>query len=243
MSDAHGHGPHDDEHGHAAHAPTVTSSQPAEPAAPVLRPGERDAALRRARALNRLTLSWNLVEGVVAVAAGLAAGSVSLVGFGIDSGIEVSAAVILAWRLHQERKLGCMLDYDRTATRLIALAFGALAAYVWVQATADLFGGSRPDASIPGLVIALISFIVMPRIARAKRALAPALGSQAVAADAEQTGLCGILSGVLLAGVGLNALFGWWWADPVAALAIGALAATAGVRAWRADSLAHTCCD
>ncbi len=207
-----------------------------------LRPGERAVALTRARRLNRLTLAWNVVEGVVAIAAGLAAGSVSLIGFGMDSGIEVSAAVILAWRLGQERKRGCMAECDRRATRLIATAFVALAAYVWAHAAIDLTTGARPEASWPGLVVALVSFLVMPRVARAKRALAPTLGSQAVAADAEQTGLCGLLSGVLVLGVGLNALFGWWWADPVAALVIGALALAAGHRAWSADSLADTCC-
>ena len=225
----HGHG-----HGHAQAA--------APPAAPGPRPGEREAALRRARLLNRVTISWNVVEGVVAVTAGLAAGSVSLVGFGIDSGIEVSAALILAWRLHQERRDGCMADYDRRATRLIALAFVALAAYVWASAVDDLVTGARPDASVPGLVLALASVILMPQLARAKRALAPTLGSRAVAADAEQTGLCGLLSGVVLAGVGLNAVFGWWWADPVAGLAIGLLAAATGLRVWRADSLEDTCC-
>jgi divalent metal cation (Fe/Co/Zn/Cd) transporter len=211
------------------------------PAATVSR-GERSAALGRARRLNRLTLGWNVVEGVVAVSAGVAAGSVSLIGFGIDSGIEVSAAVILAWRLHQERRGECMSGYDRRATRLIALAFAGVAAYVWTQAIADLTQGTRPDPSVPGLVVALLSLAVMPWLARAKRSLAPALGSRAVVADAEQTGLCGLLSGVLLAGVGLNAAFGWWWADPVAGLVIGVLAAAAGWRAWRADSLADTCC-
>jgi divalent metal cation (Fe/Co/Zn/Cd) transporter len=207
-----------------------------------LAPGARAAAVVRARRLNRLTLSWNIAEGLVAIGFGLAAGSVSLIGFGMDSGIEVSAAVILAWRLRQERKRGCMAAYDRRATRLIGLAFVALAAYVWVQAAIDLTTGSRPEASWPGLVVALISFLVMPRLARAKRALAPTLGSQAVVADAEQTGLCGLLSGVLVFGVGLNALFGWWWADPLAALGIGVLALAAGWRAWSADSLADTCC-
>jgi divalent metal cation (Fe/Co/Zn/Cd) transporter len=179
---------------------------------------------------------------VVALVAGIAAGSVSLVGFGIDSGIEVSAALILAWRLHQERRGGCMVGYDRTATRLIAAAFVALAAYVWVGAIGDLAGRARPDASIPGLVLAVASVILMPRLARAKRALAPALGSQAVSADAQQTSLCAVLSGVLIVGVGLNTVFGWWWADPVAALVIGALALEAGRRVWRAESLADTCC-
>jgi divalent metal cation (Fe/Co/Zn/Cd) transporter len=207
-----------------------------------LAPGERDAAVARARRLNRVSLAWNVAEGVVAVIAGLAAGSVSLVGFGIDSGIEVSAAIILAWRLHQERRSGCMVAYDRRATRLIALAFVALAAYVWVEAVGDLVGGTRPDASFPGLLLAVASVILMPRLARAKRALAPALGSQAVSADAQQTSLCALLSGVLIVGVGLNTVFGWWWADPVAALLIGALALEAGRRVWRAESLTDTCC-
>jgi divalent metal cation (Fe/Co/Zn/Cd) transporter len=179
---------------------------------------------------------------VVALVAGIAAGSVSLVGFGIDSGIEVSAALILAWRLHQERRSGCMVGYDRTATRLIAAAFAALAAYVWIQAAADLAGRARPEASLPGLLLAVASVILMPRLARAKRALAPALGSQAVSADAQQTSLCALLSAVLIVGVGLNTVFGWWWADPVAALVIGALALEAGRRVWRAESLADTCC-
>ncbi len=203
---------------------------------------ERSAAVRRARSLNRLSLAWNVVEGVVAIAAGVAAGSVSLIGFGMDSGIEVSAAVVLAWRLHQERRDGCMAEYDRRATRLIAVAFAALAVYVWIHAAADLLTSTRPDASVPGLVMAILSLLVMPWLARAKRALAPTLGSQAVVADADQTNLCAMLSAVLLAGVGLNAVFGWWWADPVAALVIGALAAGAARRAWSAESLADTCC-
>jgi divalent metal cation (Fe/Co/Zn/Cd) transporter len=207
-----------------------------------LAPGERAAAVARARRLNTFSLTWNLGEMVVALVAGIAAGSVSLVGFGMDSGIEVSAALILAWRLHQERRGGCMVGYDRTATRLIAAAFVALAAYVWVGAIGDLAGRARPDASIPGLVLAVASVILMPRLARAKRALAPALGSQAVSADAQQTSLCAVLSGVLIVGVGLNTVFGWWWADPVAALVIGALALEAGRRVWRAESLADTCC-
>jgi len=207
-----------------------------------LAPGERSAALGRARLLNRVTLIWNVIEGIVAVSAGVAAGSVSLIGFGMDSGIEASASVVLAWRLGQERRAGCMAEYDRRAVRLIAVAFAALAGYVWLQGGHDLVTGARPDASVPGLAMALLSFLVMPRLARAKRALAPTLGSQAVAADADQTNLCALLSGVLLAGVGLNALFGWWWADPVAALVIGALAAAAARRAWSAESLADTCC-
>jgi len=207
-----------------------------------LAPGEREAAVAKARRLNQFSLTWNVAEGVVAILAGIAAGSVSLVGFGIDSGIEVSAAVILAWRLHQERRSGCMASYDRTATRLIAVAFVLLAAYVWIDAIGDLTGRARPEASVPGLVLAVLSVILMPWLARAKKALAPALGSQAVSADAQQTSLCALLSAVLIVGVGLNTLFGWWWADPVAALVIGGLALEAGRRVWRAESLADTCC-
>ena len=207
-----------------------------------LAPGERDAAVARARRLNQFSLGWNVAEGIIALAAGVPAGSVSLIGFGIDSGIEVSAALILAWRLHQERRSGCMVAYDRRATRLIAVAFVALAAYVWVDAVGDLAGRARPEASIPGLLLAGVSVIVMPWLARAKRALAPALGSQAVSADAQQTSLCALLSAVLIVGVGLNTFLGWWWADPVAALVIGALALEAGRRVWRSESLADTCC-
>ena len=240
---AHGHGAEVDGHGHG-HDHGDGGGCGTEPVGVTIRlaPGERDAAVARARLLNRFSIAWNVVEGIIAVLAGIAAGSVSLVGFGIDSGIEVSAALILAWRLHQERRRGCMQVYDRRATRLIALAFVALAAYVWIDATSDLAGRARPEASLPGLMLAVASVILMPWLARAKRALAPALGSQAVSADAQQTSLCALLSAVLIVGVGLNMLFGWWWADPVAALIIGALALEAGRRVWRADSLADTCC-
>lgn len=202
----------------------------------------RDAVVRKAQRLNVITIAWNVVEGVVAVVAGLVAGSISLVGFGLDSGIEVSAAVILAWRLSRERGGGCMQEDDRVATRAIAVSFAALALYVAVGSVLDLVTGARPEASIPGLVLAGLSVSVMPVLARAKRRLAPALGSRAVVADAAQTSLCAMLSVVLLVGLGANAAFGWRWADPVAGLAIAALAATEAVRTWRAESLADTCC-
>jgi divalent metal cation (Fe/Co/Zn/Cd) transporter len=245
QAQAHAQG-HGDDHDHAAHhcADDTVGGCGAEPVSVAIRlaPGERAAAVARARRLNQISLGWNVAEGIVALLAGIAAGSVSLIGFGIDSGIEVSAAVILAWRLHQERRSGCMAAYDRTATRLIAVAFVALAAYVWIDALGDLAGRARPEASVPGLVLAVLSVILMPWLARAKRALAPALGSQAVSADAQQTSLCALLSAVLIVGLGLNTLFGWWWADPMAALVIGALALETGRRVWRAESLADTCC-
>jgi divalent metal cation (Fe/Co/Zn/Cd) transporter len=203
---------------------------------------DRGAAVRRARFLNRLTVGWNVVEGVVALTAGVVAGSVSLVGFGLDSGIEVTASLILAWRLAQERKGGCMAASDRRATRLIAVSFGALAAYVAVQGVTDLVTGAKPESSVVGVVLTALSLAVMPTLARAKRRLAPALGSRAVASEANQTSLCAALSAVALVGLGLNATVGWWWADPVAALVIGGLAANEAVRTWRAESLEDTCC-
>jgi divalent metal cation (Fe/Co/Zn/Cd) transporter len=203
---------------------------------------ERRLAVRRSRALNRLTIGWNVIEGIVAVATGVVAGSVSLVGFGLDSGIEVSAAVILAWRLSKEVGHGCMTSFDRRATRLIALSFAALALYVGVESARDLLGGTPPEASVVGMVLAALSLVVMPLLARAKRRLAPALGSRAALSEANQTSLCALLSAVLLIGLGLNAALGWWWADPTAGLVIAGLAGVEAVRTWRAESLADTCC-
>jgi divalent metal cation (Fe/Co/Zn/Cd) transporter len=200
-------------------------------------------ALRHARALNKATIAWNILEGIVAVVAGSVAGSVSLVGFGLDSGIEVSAALVLAWRLRSERRGECMAAADRRATRMIAGCFMLLAASVAIGSGRDLLDAIAPAASPAGIVLAGGSLVVMPGLARAKRRLAPALGSRAVASEARQTVLCAALSAVLLAGLSLNALLGWWWADPVAGLGIAAVAAVEAVRALRAESLAHSCCD
>ena len=217
--------------GHEHVAVTLSGPRPA-----------RDAAVRRARWLNRATIGWNTIEGVVAVAAGVAAGSVSLVGFGFDSAIEVSAALVLTWRLRQERRDGCTQPADARATKAIALSFLALAAYVGVEAVRDLVGQAEPDASAAGVAIAGLSLVVMPFLARAKRKLAPVLGSAAAAADAAQTNLCALLSGVLLVGLGANWLLGWWWADPLAGIGIAALAVAEARRAWRAEALEDTCC-
>lgn len=231
-----------DGHGHGhAHDPAPVAVARPDGAGPGVA-GAREAVVRRAQRLNIVTIGWNVVEGIVAVAAGLAAGSVSLVGFGLDSGIEVSAAVILAWRLNRERRGGCMQENDRMATRAIAASFAALAVYVAIGASLDLVTGTRPEASVVGVVLAALSVSAMPVLARAKRRLAPALGSRAVEADAAQTNLCALLSVVLLVGLGANAAFGWWWADPAAGLVIAALAAVEAVRTWRAESLQDTCC-
>lgn len=202
----------------------------------------RDKALRRARLLNRISLSWNTAEAFIALGTGIVAGSVSLVGFGFDSVIEVSASVILAWRLRQENRGVCMSESDRRATRAIALSFFALAAYVIIDGTNDLLADHEPDASAIGLGLAVLSLIVMPWLAREKKKLAPALGSTAVAADANQTNLCAILSGIVVIGVGANTLLGWWFMDPLAAIAVGLIAAREGINTWRAESLEDTCC-
>lgn len=207
-----------------------------------LAPSDRDDVVRRATLLNRVTIGWNAVEGIVAIAAGITASSVSLVAFGLDSGIEVSAALVLAWRLHHERRDGCQLPADDRARRLIALSFAALATYVSIAALIDLAGRHEPEASMLGITIAALSLVAMPVLAAAKRRLALTLGSQAAVAEAAQTNVCTMLSAALLVGLSANALLGWWWADPIAGLAIAAVAAWMAVRTFNADSLEHTCC-
>jgi divalent metal cation (Fe/Co/Zn/Cd) transporter len=202
----------------------------------------RDQAVRRARGLNRLTIGYNAVEMVVALAAGMVAGSISLIGFGLDSGVEVSTSLVLAWRLARERNDGCRQDDDRRATRLIALCFGALAVWVGYEAVGQLVAQEGPDASPVGMVVAGLSLVLMPILARAKRRLGAPLGSQAVVSEARQTELCAWLSGVVLVGLGANAWLGWWWADPVAALGVAVIAGLEGIRSWRADALDDTCC-
>ena len=205
-------------------------------------PKTREEAVTRQKWLTAATIGWNSVEGLVAIAAGLAAGSVSLIGFGLDSGIEVSAALILTWRLAQERRTGCKQDADKRAQRLIALSFAVLAVYVGVESVRDLALVDRPEGSLVGIVLASLSLATMPLLARAKLRLAPVMGSRAVQAEANQTILCALMSGALVVGLSANALFGWWWADPVAGLFIAAAAAYETVNTWQADSLEDTCC-
>lgn len=205
-------------------------------------PENRKVALRRSRTLVLVTLSYNLVELVVALAAGLAASSAALIGFGLDSAVESSASVVLLWRLGREAKDRCSQADDRVAQRLIAVSFGLLALWVTQESARQLLTGEQPDPSVVGIVLAGASVIIMPLLARAKMRLAPALGSRAAEAEGGQTMLCAYLSAALLVGLGANALVGWWWADPLAGLAIGGLAAREGWQTWRAESLADTCC-
>jgi divalent metal cation (Fe/Co/Zn/Cd) transporter len=181
-----------------------------------------------------LTVVWNVVEAVVAIASGAAAGSVALVSFGLDSTVEVASAAVIIWQF-----AGLDEQRERTALRLIGLSFFALAAYVAVRAVFDLLAGNEPDTSIVGIGLAVASLVVMPALAMAKRDTGRRLGSVTVTADSQQTWLCTYLSVVLLAGLLLNATVGWWWADPVAGLIIAALAAREGREAWEGDH----CCD
>ena len=198
--------------------------------------------VRRGRLLAWFTIAWNALEGVVGIASGIAAGSIALIGFGVDSYVEVFAGGVVLWRLSKER-LGAHLSEaaERRATRLIALTFFALAVGIGLESVRKLVTGSEPEESVVGLILAVVSLLVMPLLARAKRRVGVAMGSQALQADATETSLCVWLSAILLVGLGLNALFGWWWADPLAGLAIVYVAAREGVENWNAEQLDDCC--
>src|SRR5687767_3048033 len=168
-------------------------------------------AIRRGKTLEYLTIAYNSFEGVIAVAAGLIAGSVALVGFGFDSAIEVFASLLLVWRLHAGEKA------EKRALQLVGVSFMILAAYVTFDAAKSLLRREAPEESLVGIALAALSVVVMPLLVRAKRRVATIINSRAMQAEATQTQLCMYLSAILLAGLGLNALLGWWWADPVAA--------------------------
>lgn len=185
----------------------------------------------RARHLAYFTVGYSVLESVVAIASGVVAGSVALVSFGGDSVVESLSAVVIVWQF----RATIPEDRERRALRLIGLAFFVLAAYITVDSVRALLTGSRADTSPVGIAIAVASLVVMPILAMAKRQAGHRLGSAAVLADSMQTLVCTWLSGVLLAGLLLTTLFGWSWADPVAALIIAAFAAHEGLEAWRGD--------
>jgi len=196
----------------------------------------RPETVARALRLEYLTVGWNLVEGVVAVTAALLAGSVAILGFGIDSFVECASAAVMIWRLRAERARAMSHDrlevIERRAQRLVAGSLFALAAYVTVDAVQTLWRSERPSFSTVGVALLLVSIAVMLWLARAKRRLASELGSQAMEADAFQTTACWWLSIAALIGVGLNGLLGWWWADPVAAIVISGLIAREARESW-----------
>lgn len=189
------------------------------------------ADVGRALALEYLTIAWNVLEAVVAVTAGALAGSIALVGFGLDSLIEVTSAAALVWRLKKTGDPDEELAAEQRALRIVGYTFFALAAYVTVQAGVILVRRDVPDESAIGIVLAAVSLIVMPWLGLAKRGLARRMGSRALEADATETLVCSYLSLTLLVGLGANALLGWWWADPVAALAIVAFVVKEGKEA------------
>lgn len=204
------------------------------------RPASRAALRRRALALEYLTVGWNVVEGAVGVTAAALAGSVALLGFGIDSFVESASGGVLIWRLWAEdgprgRDPAALERIEERARRLVAASLVALAAYVTFDAGKTLWTRERPDVSFVGIGLTAVSLAVMQWLARAKRRVAAALGSRAMAADAFQTTACFWLSVVTLAGIGLNAAFGWWWADPVAALGMTIFIAREAREAWRGE--------
>lgn len=196
----------------------------------------RPALVRRGLWLNRLSIGYNTVEAVVSIAAGLVSGSVALLGFGVDSGIEVTASVAAQWRLRADLDPELRERVERITHRIIGASFLALALYVAVDSVTALWQREAPETSRIGLVILVLSVVGMPVLARAKRRVALALKSRALEADAAQTSLCAYLSAIALAGVGLNAALGWWWADPVAALLMAPIIAKEGLEGVRGEA-------
>jgi divalent metal cation (Fe/Co/Zn/Cd) transporter len=198
-------------------------------------PDRRTVLRRRIRLLVAATITYNVIEAGVAITAGTVASSAALIGFGLDSIVEVASATAVAWQFsaadHERR--------EKTALRVIAISFFALAAYVTYDAVRALLGvGGEAGHSTPGLILAALSLLVMPFLSAAQRRAGRELGSASAVADSKQTLLCTYLSAVLLVGLALNSLFGWSWADPIAALVIAAVAVKEGREAWRGD----TCC-
>ena len=203
-----------------------------------LAPAEREHLERRARLLAWGSNAWHIVEFAIAIGAGIAAGSIALVAFGADSLIEGGAGLVIVWLFTGTRRGS--LTAERRAQQFVAVSYFILAAYVAADAVLALFGGRHPDVSWVGLGLAALTAPTMPLLARAKRKVGHALGSSATVSEAEQNQICAYLSIALLVGLGGNAAFGWWWADPVAALVIAAVAAREGVESWKGESC--ECC-
>jgi divalent metal cation (Fe/Co/Zn/Cd) transporter len=196
---------------------------------------ERRAVLsRRVRWLVAATISYNVIEAIIAISAGSVASSTALIGFGLDSVIEVASAAAVMWQFSGKDPE----SRERTALKMIALSFFALAADVTVESVRTLFGSESAEHSTAGIVLAAVSLLVMPFLSYAQRRAGRELGSASAVADSKQTLLCTYLSGVLLVGLLLNSLFGWSWADPIVALVIAAVAVKEGREAWRGE---HCC--
>jgi divalent metal cation (Fe/Co/Zn/Cd) transporter len=199
----------------------------------------RAVTARRGRRLQYLTILWNSAECLVALAAGVVAGSIALVGFGLDSAIELASSLAALWRLAADGDEARREHVERRTLSIIGACFLALAAYVVYDAARTLAARRAPEVSAPGIAITALSLIVMPRLVRAKRRVAATLASGALEAEARQTRVCAYLSAIVLGGLALNAALGWWWADPAAALAMTPLIAWEGRQALTG----RTCCD
>jgi divalent metal cation (Fe/Co/Zn/Cd) transporter len=205
---------------------------------PISTQAERFNLIRRGRFLEYFTIGYNSLEGLIAVTAGLVAGSIALVGFGFDSLIEVTSGVALLWRLHADDE-SRRERAETISLRIVGVCFIALALYVITDSVKSLMRREAPEESLVGIILAAVSLIVMPLLVRAKRRVARSIKSGALMADSKQTELCTYLSAILLGGLLLNALLGWWWADPIAALVMVPIIAKEGLEALRGE----TCCD
>ena len=205
---------------------------------PVPEPQERAILERRARLLAWVGNAWHVIEFAIAVGAGLTAGSVALIGFGFDSAIEALSGGVIVWLFSGGR--GVSHTAERRAQELIAISYALLVAYIGVEAIRDLFGSHHPEASWIGIGLAAVTAPTMPLLARAKRDVGRKLSSSATVSEAGQNMICAYLSLALLVGLLANALLGWWWADPAAALVIAAVAGKEGIDAWRGKSC--DCC-
>src|SRR3954452_20181409 len=203
---------------------------------------DRQGMAQRGKSLEYFTIGWNTLEGLVAVAYGLLAGSISLVGFGIDSFIEVTSGSVLLWRMSVDADALKRERNERLSLRFVGVCFLALALYVGYESVSDLFNRKAPEHSIPGIILACVSLVVMPLLSRAKKRVGKELGSAAMHADAKQTDFCVYLSAILLTGLLLNATLGWWWADPVAALVMVPVIAKEGWEGIRGRSSCPDCC-
>jgi divalent metal cation (Fe/Co/Zn/Cd) transporter len=198
----------------------------------LLTPSRRRVLARRAQLLAGASVLYNVAEGIIAVAAGTIASSSALVGFGLDSAVEVASGLIILWQFHHPMPE----SRERRAQRLIAVSFFALAAYIGYESISALLIGARPETSIVGIVLAVASLAIMPLLSLVQRRTGRELNSGAVVADSTQTLLCTYLSAVLLIGLLANTLLGWWWLDPIAALVIAAVAIREGRENWRGDT-------
>ena len=201
----------------------------------------RAAVVRQGRKLEYFTIAWNALEGLVAVVAGAIAGSISLVGFGVDSFIEVTSGSVLMWRMSVDADVHRREPNEKRAIRVVGACFLGLAAYITYESARDLLSRRPPEHSVPGIVLACVSLIVMPLLSRAKRRVGHALGSAAMHADAKQTEFCTYLSAILLVGLLLNAFFGWWWADPAAALIMVPIIVKEGIEGLQGKACADGC--